>query len=391
MQCFIFVVYLKSYYFKFIFSTITTTTKKQIAIQIGSRDEINMDIFRLIMSQFNSIGVHLNEDRKSGYAIFSNDMDAAIAIRTINNRQIANTIFTARILDINDLFTMSNNIISSAVASNTTQPLINTIGVDTNKSPAPVVSSSSTNPRASAERTSTTGNTSKSPSGISISSGGSSECMPTNATTTRSSFTPSEASSSPRSGSGYDDEDDEDDVDVDDDEESGSEYESDNVIVGGKSSVKASSSSSNMISAQAQQHLQQLLAAHSQTTSICQQPVALGLSLAIAASSSSSTSSNNSQSIQKQVSPVESKTKTNGAGSRRKVHRIISSPAQSLVDSSLPSGPIASPASFSIKVNTQKNDQDQADGGLDNDVRANKRAFNERPMTRYHKKFRNQF
>ena len=76
----------------------------KITIQVNSRDEISKELLSVIMRQFNNLlSVHLNDDRRSGYAIFASEFDALLAIDTINNRHIANTLFTARIVDMDDL------------------------------------------------------------------------------------------------------------------------------------------------------------------------------------------------------------------------------------------------------------------------------------------------
>lgn len=72
------------------------------------------------MSQFNNlIDVNLNDDKKSGYANFSNDFDALLAINTINNREIANNLFTAKIVDSSKIRSSTSS--SSEMSRNTSR------------------------------------------------------------------------------------------------------------------------------------------------------------------------------------------------------------------------------------------------------------------------------
>ncbi len=70
------------------------------------------ELLHLIMNQFNNLNsCKMFSDNKSGFALFSNQLDAILAVNTLNNRDIARNHFHAKIeTDFEDVIFKSNRI-----------------------------------------------------------------------------------------------------------------------------------------------------------------------------------------------------------------------------------------------------------------------------------------
>ena len=84
---------------RFVCPTKLSTPKTNvITVAINCRDEIEKDLFCKIMKHFNNIiAVDLNNDKKTGYVNFINELDALLAVNTLNEREIAGNYFKAKI------------------------------------------------------------------------------------------------------------------------------------------------------------------------------------------------------------------------------------------------------------------------------------------------------